>query len=114
MGRILWAGSVGLMFSLCSRAQSPTNTQLTVQVRSEATLAWQSGSVVWVKVRLVPGTQARLWVDNSCATPPADVHVITASGTYTVPVISVESEKMNVCLISSDGNLRKVLSAPGK
>jgi hypothetical protein len=108
MGSLKSTICAGFVFCICGLAQSSpaTNTQLVVQVRSEAALSWQSNSVVMVKARLEPRTQAKVWADDSCGSPLADAYVIAASGTYTIPLAAIDgSGKANICLSSGAGSL---------
>jgi len=91
---------------------------LVLRVRPEELLQDQSGSVV-VKIRLARGTTARLWAANSCISPSPESHVITLSGTYTIPhdaftpVSSPSFGPVQVCLASSDGVLHDSLPVEG-
>jgi hypothetical protein len=83
--------------------------ELVVQVRSEAAIAWQGEDAVLVKVRLAPGTQVKVWAEDSCGSP-AKGQVIAASGTYTIPLIGINGTwKTDVCLVFSDGSIRTFL-----
>jgi hypothetical protein len=98
------------VFCMCGLPESTRNLQLLVQVRSEAVLTWQGDGVVLVKARLEPSTQMRLWMDDSCSTPPANGHVIASSGIHTIPFGEMDGlGKVNVCLSSSDGSVRSFL-----
>ena len=100
------------VFCACGLAQlsSATNIQLVVQVRSEAAIAWQGENAVVVKVRLAPGTQVKVWAEDSCGTPAANGQVIAASGTYTIALeVIAGTGKANVCLDSTDGSIRTFL-----
>jgi hypothetical protein len=97
-------------------AQGRTATaSLELQVRPEELLQDQDGSVV-LKIRLARGTTARLWAANSCTSPSPQSHVITMSGTYSIPYSALAPVSSNlspgtmqVCLVSSDGMLNDSL-----
>src|SRR5579864_315710 len=96
---------IGLLFAVCGLAQSSsvTSAQVVVEIRPEATLAWQGDGVVLVTARLAPGTQARVWADESCSAPPATSQVLSASGAFAIQLASLDGAgKPLVCLASSD------------
>ena len=104
----------GLLFMVGSWAQhSPvTTTQLAVDVRPEAALAWQGDTVVLVKARLAPGTQARVWADDACGAPATGLQMISASGTVAIELANIGGAgKALVCLASSDGRINASLAA---
>jgi len=95
-----------------AQSSSVSSAQLAVDVRPEATLAWQGDSTVLVKVRLAPGTQARVWADESCSAPTAASQVISLSGTVVIQLADIDATgKPMVCLSSSDGRLSVNLAA---
>jgi len=95
-----------------AQSSSVSSAQLAVDVRPEATLTWQGDSTVLVKARLAPGTQARIWADESCGAPTATSQVISASGTFVIPIADIDGTgKPVVCLSSSDGRLSVNLAA---
>jgi hypothetical protein len=105
---------IGLLSAVGGFAQSSSvsSAQLAVDVRPEATLAWQGDSTVLVKARLAPGTQARIWADESCGTPTATSQVISASGTAMIPIADLDGAgKPVICLSTSDGRLSLNLAA---
>jgi hypothetical protein len=105
---------IGLLFVVAGWAQhsSVMTTQVAVDVRPEATLAWQGDSVVLVKARLAPGTQARVWADYTCGAPAADSQVMAASGTVAIELANIGGAgKPLVCLASSDGRINTSLAA---
>ena len=107
---------VALLCAVGGFAQSSTvsSAQLAVDVRPEATLTWQGNSTVLVKARLAPGTQARVWADQSCGAPTAMSQVIPASGTIVIQLADIDGAgKPMVCLSSSDGRLSVNLAALG-
>ena len=111
------AGCIGFVLCICGLAQSSSgaNSQLLVQVRSEATIARQGENSVSVKVRLAPGTQVKVWAEDSCSSPAVNGQVIAASGTYAIVLEGIiGTGKANVCLESSDGSIRTFLLALGK
>jgi hypothetical protein len=104
----------GLLFVVAGWAQhsSVTTTQLAVDVRPEAALAWQGDSVVLVKVRVAPGTQARVWTDDTCGAPTTGSQMISASGTVAIELANIGGAgKALVCLAFSDGRINASLSA---
>ena len=95
-----------------AQSSSVSSAQLAVDVRPEATLTWQGDSTVLVKARLAPGTQARVWADESCGAPIAMSQVISASGTVVIQLADIDATgKPIVCLSSSDGRLSVNLAA---
>ena len=89
-----------------------TTTQLAVDVRPEAALAWQGDTVVLVKARLAPGTQARVWADDACGAPATGLQMISASGTVAIELANIGGAgKALVCLASSDGRINASLAA---
>jgi hypothetical protein len=89
-----------------AQSSSVSSAQLAVDVRPEATLAWQGNSTVLVKARLSSGTQARIWADLSCGAPTTTSQVIPASGTIVIQLADIDGAgKPMVCLSSSDGRL---------
>jgi hypothetical protein len=105
---------IGLLFVVAGWAQhsSVTTTQLAVDVRPEAALAWHGDTLVLVKARLAPGTQARVWADDTCGVPTADSQMISASGTVAIELVNIDgARKPLVCLASSDGRINASLAA---
>jgi hypothetical protein len=89
-----------------------SSAQVLVDVRPEATLAWQGDSAVLVKARLAPGTQARVWADESCGAPIAASQVVSTSGTVVIQIAAIDGTgKPLVCLSSSDGRISASLAA---
>lgn len=96
--------------SLYAQRRTAT-TSLELRVRPEELLRVQNDSLV-LKIRLAPGTIASIWAANSCTSPAPQSRVISASGTYTLPLHALMSMLSNptssatqVCLASSDGVL---------
>ena len=92
-------------------------SSMVLQVRPEELLQNQNGSVK-LKIRLAPGTTARLWAADSCASPAQTSQVITLSGVYSIPLSSFapasanpSPSAMRVCLESSDGALKDSVPA---
>jgi hypothetical protein len=105
---------IGLLFVVAGWAQhsSVMTTQVAVDVRPEAALAWQGDSIVLVKARLAPGTQARVWADYTCGAPAPDSQVVAASGTVAIELANIGGAgKPLVCLASSDGGINASLAA---
>jgi hypothetical protein len=95
-----------------AQSSSVSSAQLTVDVRPEAVLSWQGDNTLLVKARLAPGTQARVWADESCGTPTAASQVIQASGVIVIQLADIDGAgKPMVCLSSSDGRLSVNLAA---
>lgn len=104
----------GLLFVVGGWAQhsSVTTTQLAVDVRPEAALAWQGDGVVLVKVRMAPGARARVWTDDTCGAPAGSAQVLSASGTVAIELANIGGAgKPLVCLASSDGRINASLAA---
>lgn len=105
---------IGVLFVVAGWAQhsSVMTTQLAVEVRPEAALAWQGDSVVLVKARLAPGTQARVWAGDTCGDPTPDSQMISASGIVAIELANMGGAgKPLVCLSSSDGRINASLAA---
>jgi hypothetical protein len=95
-----------------AQSSSVSSAQLVIDVRPEATLTWQGVSTVLGKARLAPGTQARVWADESCGAPTAMSQVISASGTVVIQLADINGTgKPVICLSSSDGRLSLNLAA---
>ena len=95
-----------------AQSSSVSSAQLAVDVRPEAVLSWQGDNTLLVKARLAPGTQARVWADESCGAPTAASQVISASGTVVIQLADIDATgKPMVCLSSSDGRLSVNLAA---
>jgi hypothetical protein len=102
-------------------AQSRTATTTLIVRVAEAGLLEQQNDNVIVKLRLAPGVAVSLWGDKSCAAPADESYVITASGTYTIPLNQLKQmqkaegdDKGSICLQSSDGVLRRSLPVIGR
>lgn len=105
---------IAFLFAVCGLAQSSSvgNTQVMVQVRAEVSLTWQGDTAVLVKARLAPGTEARVWADQSCAIPTAGAQVVSSSGTVVIQLADMGAAgSPMVCLSSSDGRLSASLAA---
>jgi hypothetical protein len=103
---------------LHAKSYSVTTT-LTVHVEEASQLEFQNDNVI-VKVRLTPGVAASLWGERACTTPADESYIITASGTYTIPLNQIKQarkaagdEDGSLCLQSSDGVLRHSLPVIG-
>jgi hypothetical protein len=109
-----WVIVAGFLFVAAALAQSSSvsSAQIFVDVRPEAVLAWQGDSMVLVKIRLAPGTQARVWASDTCGAPTVGGQVIPASGALAIELASIGgARKPLVCLASSDGRLSASLTA---
>jgi hypothetical protein len=94
------------------QSSNVTTGQLAVNIGPEATLARQGDTVVVVKARLAPGTQARIWTDDNCGIPAAGARMIVASGMIAIDLANLDGAgKRLVCLLSSDGMLSATLPA---
>jgi hypothetical protein len=101
---------------LLLRAQGRSvTTSLVVQVAEAALLERQNDNVI-LKVRLARGVAVSLWADKSCTAPAVESYIITASGTYTIPLNQINqglnaeaADQGSICLQSSDGVLRRSL-----
>jgi hypothetical protein len=113
--------SVGLLrvaFLLHAQGRTVTTT-LILQVAEAGVLEQQNANVI-VKLRLTRAVAASLWSDKSCTTPAVEPYIITASGTYTIPLNQIRQaqkaageEEAFICLQSSDGVLRRSLPVSG-
>ena len=66
----------------------------------------QQGSDILLKVRLSPGVSARVWVDTTCGAPNENATIITASGSYRLPIANIQGRGNSyVCMVSSDERL---------
>jgi hypothetical protein len=114
----LLVGFLGVAPLLHAKSRTVTST-LTVQVAEAGQLEFQNDNVI-VKLRLTPGVAASLWGDKACTTPADESYIITASGTYTIPLNQIKQgqkaageEQGSICLQSSDGVLRRSLLITG-
>jgi len=90
---------------------------LVLQIRPEELLQNQEGGVK-LKIRLAPGTTARLWAADSCTSPAQTSQVFSLSGVYSIPLSSFalaisnpSPSAVRVCLASSDGALEDSVPA---
>ena len=116
---LLLLGLLSVAPPLQAQKSRTVTTTLVVQVAEEGLLELQNDSVI-VKLRLTPGVAASLWGDKTCTTPVYESHIITASGTYIIPLNEIKqgqnSERADIgsiCLQSSDGVLHRSLPAKG-
>jgi hypothetical protein len=113
--------SVGLLrvaFLLNAQGRTVTTT-LILQVAEACLLERQNDNVI-IKLRLTPGVAASLWGDKSCTAPADESYIITASGTYMIPLNQIKQvqkavgeDEGSICLQSSDGVLRRSLRVIG-
>ena len=104
----------GFLVVAAGLAQSSpvSSAQIFVDVRPEVALAWQGDRVLLVKIRLAPGTQARVWADDTCGAPTKGSQVIPASGALAIELANIGGAgKPVVCLASTDGRLSSSLPA---
>ena len=111
---LLWVGVIAATSLLHAQSRSVSAT-LVVQV-SEASLVEQQNDNVVIKLRLAPGVAANFWGGESCTTAGEEPQIITASGTYTIPLNQIDPRLRAeggaaafICLRSSDGALRRSL-----
>ena len=105
-----------LMFgtSLVNCQGQATSASLVLQVQAEALLRAGNGNIA-LKIRLDRGATANLWAGDACGVPPAESRLITISGSYIMPLATLQrptvanSSSHLVCLLSSDGILRESL-----
>lgn len=116
---LLLLGLLSVAPPLQAQKSRTVTTTLVVQVAEEGLLELQNDSVI-VKLRLTPGVAASLWGDKACTTPAYESHIITASGTYTIPLNEIKQGQNSegadigsICLQSSDGVLNRSLPAKG-
>jgi hypothetical protein len=84
-------------------------TRVMVVIEEQQSLA-QQGTDMLLKVRLSPGVSARVWVDVSCGSPNENATIITQSGSYVLPIASIQGRGNSYsCLVSSDGRLSAVV-----
>jgi hypothetical protein len=95
-------------------------TTLILQVAEAGQFELQNDNVI-VKLRLAPGVAVSLWGDKDCATPADESYIITASGTFTIPLNQIKQgqkaagdDEASLCLQSSDGVLRRSLPVIGR
>jgi hypothetical protein len=95
------------------------STTLIVQVEEAGQLEFQNDNVI-VKVRLTPGVAVSLWGEKVCTAPADESYIITAPGTYAIPLNQIKQaqkvagdDEGSVCLQSSDGVLRHSLPVIG-
>ena len=115
-------GRIGVLLLLAGAIQASAQrkvvvSSLVLQIRPEELLQAQSGNVL-LKIRLAPGTTARLWAANACQAPSPPSQVITVSGRYTIPFSAFtpgsgapSQQTRLICLLSSDGTLRDSVPA---
>jgi hypothetical protein len=114
--------SVGLLrVASPLHAQGRTVTTTLILQVAEAGLLEQQNDNVIVKLRLTPGVAVSLWGDRSCTAPSFESYIITASGTYTIPLNQIKQgqktegdDEGSICLQSSDGVLHRSLPVIGR
>lgn len=120
-GLVAFAGLVALLSGgapVAAQSRRSAAATLFLQIRPEEVLAIQNSSVA-LKIRLARGASARLWSANPCTAPSPESQVITASGTYSIPLTSFAPSSNDqaagpwrVCLASSDGLLNDSAMIP--
>lgn len=105
---------IGVASALHAKSNTVTAT-LVLQV-SEASLVEQQNDNVIIKLRLARGVAVNLWGGKSCTATGDESQIITASGSYTIPLSQIfprqkadGDEQGFICLQSSDGALRRSL-----
>lgn len=97
---------VVLTLATMAYAASAIATSRVMVVVQEQQLLTQQGSDLLLKVRLSPGVSARVWVDLSCDSPNENATTITESGSYVLPIASLQGRGSSYsCMVSSDGRL---------
>jgi len=116
---LLLVGLLRVAPPLHAQRSRTVTTTLILQVAEAGLLELQNDSVI-VKLRLTPGVAVSLWGDKACTTPAYESFIITASGTYTIPLNEIEQGQNSegadigsICLQSSDGVLHRSLPAQG-
>jgi len=116
---LLLVGLLRVAPSLYAQSSRTVTTTLILQVAEAGHLELQNDSVT-VKLRLTPGVAVSLWGDKACTTPAYESYIITASGTYTIPLNEIQQGQNSegadigsICLQSSDGVLHRSLPAKG-
>ena len=116
---LLLVGLLRVAAPLYAQRTKTVTTTLILQVAEAGLLELQNDSVI-VKLRLTPGVAVSLWGDKACTTPADESYIITASGTYTIPLNEIKQGQNSegadigsICLQSSDGVLHRSLPAQG-
>jgi hypothetical protein len=95
-----------MALAIMAHAASASATSRVMVVIQEQEALVQQGTNMLLKVRLSPGVSARVWVDVSCDSPNENATVITQSGTYVLPIASIQGRGNSYsCMVSSDGRL---------
>jgi hypothetical protein len=95
-----------LALATMAHAATATATNRVVVVIQEQQALVQQGSDMLLKVRLSPGVSARVWVDANCESPNENATIITRSGSYVLPIASIQGRGNSYsCMVSSDGRL---------
>lgn len=102
----LLLGAVLLVPDAGAQVQTKQTGNVTLTIQPQIQLQEQGTDVI-LKIRLVQGTTAKLWGDNSCGLPKDNGKTITASGTYTISVKNLAAQgQAYACAASSDGILK--------
>jgi hypothetical protein len=116
---LLLVGLLRVAPPLYAQRSRTVSTTLILQVAEAGLLELQNDSVI-VKLRLTPGVAVNLWGDKACTIPADESYIITASGTYTIPLSEIKQAQNSegadigsICLQSSDGVLHSSLPANG-
>ena len=89
-----------------AQRQMKQSGNLTLIIQPQIQLQEQGTDVI-LKIRLVEGTTAKLWGDNSCGLPKDNGRTFTASGTYTISVQNLSAQgQAYACAVSSDDLLK--------
>ena len=107
---LLLVGLLSVAPQLHAKSRTATTT-LILEVAEASQFEIQNDSAI-VKLRLRPGVAVTLWGDKACTLPADESYIITASGTYTIPLNQIKQkpggdEPGFICLQSSDGVLRR-------
>jgi hypothetical protein len=114
---LLLVGLLRVAPPLHAQRSRTVTTTLILQVAEAGLLELQNDSVI-LKLRLPPGVTVSLWGDKACTTPAYESYIITASGTYTIPLNEIKQGQNSegadigsICLQSSDRVLHRSLPA---
>ena len=103
---VLLLGVARLVPDAGAQVQARQTGNLTLNIQPQIELQVQGTDVI-LKIRLVQGTTAKLWGDNSCGLPKENGTTFTASGTYTISVQNLAAQgQAYACAGSSDGLMR--------
>jgi len=114
LGAIRAILSTTAIFHAVAASGADARAVLMVNIRPEVAISLATPESVGIRIRLAAQSQARVWKANLCDSPPTSGYKIVESGTYLVAVSALEGEGISVCLDSSDGSLRALVSLGSK